>query len=187
MFMVAAVCCGMLSAGIMTQVPTYLTESVGEYALAMSIYSAAGIISKPVLGIMYDKLGLTKGVWVNAVLGFASMIVLLLVPNTASLAVVAAVLLSFGTGVGTLAPPLIAGRLFGTKDYGAIYGLVNFGFMGGCMIGPMLSSAIRTISGSYITAWIVYIIIFAVMAIFSMVALKAGDALRAKASQTPAA
>ena len=185
LFMVAAVCCGMLSAGIMTQVPTYLMETVGDYAVAMSIYNAVGILSKPVLGVMYDKLGLAKGVWVNALLGCCAMVLLLLVPSVATTALAAAVFLSFGTGVGTLAPPLIAGRLFGTKDYGAIYGLVNFGFMGGCMIGPMLSSTIRTISGSYISAWIVYVVIFVVMAVFAMVARKAGDSLREKASRTP--
>ena len=172
LFMVAAVCCGFLSAGIMTQVPTYLTESVGDYALAMSLYSAAGIVSKPILGVLYDKLGLKNGVWVNAILGCVSLVVLALVPGMPSLALAATVLLAFGTGLGTLAPPLIAGRLFGNKDYGAIYGLVNFGFMGGCMVGPMLSSTIRTISGSYFGAWVTYVGIFLVMAVFSMLALR---------------
>lgn len=173
LFMVAAVCCGFLSAGIMTQVPTYLTESVGDYALAMSLYSAAGIVSKPILGILYDKLGLKNGVWVNAILGCVSLVVLALVPGMPSLALAATVLLAFGTGLGTLAPPLLAGRLFGNKDYGAIYGLVNFGFMGGCMVGPMLSSTIRTISGIYFGAWMAYVGIFLVMAVFSMLALRA--------------
>ena len=173
LFMVAAVCCGFLSAGIMTQVPTYLTESVGDYAMAMSLYSAAGIVSKPILGILYDKLGLKNGVWVNAILGCVSLVVLALVPGMPSLALAATVLLAFGTGLGTLAPPLLAGRLFGNKDYGAIYGLVNFGFMGGCMVGPMLSSTIRTISGSYFGAWMAYVGIFLVMAVFSMLALRA--------------
>lgn len=181
LFMVAAVCCGMLSAGIMTQVPTYLMETVGDYAMAMSVYNAVGILSKPVLGVMYDRLGLTKGVWVNVLLGCAAMVVLLLVPSAATMALAAAVLLSFGTGVGTLAPPLFAGKLFGNKDYGAIYGLVNFGFMGGCMIGPMFSSAIRTFAGSYTSAWMAYIAIFIMMAFFAVVSLKAGKTLHEKA------
>ena len=177
-FMVSAVCCGLFSAGIMTQVPTYLMEVTGDFALAMSVFSAAGIISKPLLGMMYDKLGLKNGVWANALMGIASLVLLLLVPSIPAMALVSAVLLSFGTGAGTLAPPLIAGQVFGNKDYGAIYGLVNFGFMGGCVIGPMISSAIRTVSGSYAVAWFVYIAIFAVMALFSAMALKAGNELR---------
>ena len=176
LFMVAAVCCGLLSAGIMTQVPTYLTESVGDYTLAMSLYSAAGIVSKPILGTLYDKLGLKRGVWVNAVLGCGALVLLALVPGMPSIAFVSTILLAFGTGLGTLAPPLIAGRLFGTKDYGAIYGLVNFGFMGGCMIGPMLSSAIRTVTGSYFGAWATYVAVFLIMAVFSMLALRRGTA-----------
>lgn len=55
---------------------------------------------------------------------------------------------------------------------------MNFGFMGGCVIGPMISSTIRTISGSYAVAWFVYIAIFAVMALFSAMALQAGNKLR---------
>ena len=101
---------------------------------------------------------------------------LALVPGMPSIAFVSTILLAFGTGLGTLAPPLIAGRLFGTKDYGAIYGLVNFGFMGGCMIGPMLSSAIRTVTGSYFGAWATYVAVFLIMAVFSMLALRRGTA-----------
>ncbi len=116
--------------------------------------------------------------WINSVLGAASLVALLLVPGMPVLASVSTALLAFGAGMGGLTLPLIAGQLFGTKDYGAIYGLVNFGFMGGCMIGPMFSSSIRTFTGNYTAAWIVYIAVFAAIAIFAVLALKAGDALR---------
>lgn len=51
------------------------------------------------------------------------------------------------------------------------------------MIGPMLSSAIRTVTGSYGAAWIAYIVLFVVLAVFTKVALNAGSALREKAAR----
>ena len=176
-------CCGMLSAGIMTQVPTYLIENAVDYALVMSVYSGVSILAKPVMGVLYDKIGLFKGIMLNALLGAAALGLLILAPGSGSFAVVSVSVLSFGLAVGTLAPPLIVGRLFGSKDYGAIYGMVNIGFMAGCMIGPMLSSAIRTVTGSYGAAWIAYIVIFAVLAVFTKLALNAGSALQEKVAR----
>lgn len=176
-------CCGMLSAGIMTQVPTYLIENEVNYALVMSVYSAVSILAKPVMGVLYDKMGLTKGIVLNALLGAAALVLLFLTPSNGSFAILSVSVLSFGLAVGTLAPPLIVGRLFGSKDYGAIYGMANIGFMAGCMIGPMLSSGIRTATGSYGAAWITYIVIFIILAVFTKLAMNAGNALREKAAR----
>lgn len=182
LLIVAVVLCGAVTAGVMTQVPTYLTENAVDYALAMSVYSAAAIVAKPVLGVVYDKLGLFRGMLVNAVLGGVGLALLLMAPSMASLALAASVLLSFGCSVGTLIPPLLTGRLFGQKDYGAIYGLANVGFMAGCMAGPLLSSGIRTLTGSYGAAWVSYIAILAALVLLTAVALRAGDKLRACAA-----
>ena len=74
-----------------------------------------------------------------------SLICLALVPEFGSTSAFAmAVIMPFGSCITSLAPPLLTGQIFGYKDYGGIYGLGNSCFMAGCMIGPMLSSGIRT-------------------------------------------
>jgi hypothetical protein len=77
------------------------------------------------MGVLYDKIGLFWGIILNALLGAAALGLLIMAPGSGSLAVVSVSVLSFGLAVGTLAPPLIVGRLFGSRDYGAIYGMVN--------------------------------------------------------------
>lgn len=164
---------GMTAAGIMTHVPTFLIEAELDYASIMAIYSVGAIFAQLVVGTFYDKVGMTVGLAGNAAIGIIGLILLSLIHTLGSaIPFIAMLCLALGGCVASLGTPMLTGKCFGNKDFGAIYGLGNTLFMAGCMIGPMLSAAIREGTGNYITAWIIYMCIYAGIFVFGALALK---------------
>lgn len=169
----AVVMIGMTAAGIMTHVPTFLIEAELDYASIMAIYSVGAIFAQLVVGTFYDKVGMTVGLAGNAAIGIIGLILLSLIHTLGSaIPFIAMLCLALGGCVASLGTPMLTGKCFGNKDFGTIYGLGNTLFMAGCMIGPMLSAAIREGTGNYITAWIIYMCIYAGIFVFGALALK---------------
>lgn len=169
----AVVMIGMTAAGIMTHVPTFLIEAELDYASIMAIYSVGAIFAQLVVGTFYDKVGMTAGLAGNAAIGIIGLILLSLIHTLGSaIPFIAMLCLALGGCVASLGTPMLTGKCFGNKDFGAIYGLGNTLFMAGCMIGPMLSAAIREGTGNYITAWIIYMCIYAGIFAFGALSLK---------------
>ena len=169
----AVVMIGMTAACIMTNVPTFLIEAELDYASIMAIYSVGAIFAQLVVGTFYDKVGMTVGLAGNAAIGIIGLILLSLIHTLGSaIPFIAMLCLALGGCVASLGTPMLTGKCFGNKDFGAIYGLGNTLFMAGCMIGPMLSAAIREGTGNYITAWIIYMCIYAGIFVFGALALK---------------
>lgn len=179
-FVVVVVCVGMIASGVMSQVPTYLTENELPYATVMVVYSVFMIINKITIGPLFDKKGTVWGIVMCSVLLLGAFVGLLLVPSGGMWAYVGIALFGLGAAVASLAPPLLVSNLFGVKDYGGIYGFANFFFYGGCMIGPILTSAIRTATGNYMIAWIVYIAVAIIMVAATLLASKMSKALKEK-------
>lgn len=175
-YAVACICCGVVAAGVAIQLPTFFIESGIDYSSRMTVYSAASLVGLLAMGPIIDKLGLKFGGALTGGLLAASMICLILVPNNPTFSYAAVILNPLGGCITSLAPPLIAGQVFGMKDYGGIYGLGNSCFMIGCMIGPIMAATIRTASGSYLGAWIV----FAVVSVLLIVCIFGSSAAGAK-------
>lgn len=117
------------------------------------------------LGGIVAAVGLKLGCAVTCIIACIALVCLILVPRFGATAAYASVIIiPFGAGITSLAPPLLTGSLFGYKDYSGIYGLGNAFFMVGCMIGPMLSSGLRDSLGSYIPAWIAMIAAYLILA-----------------------
>lgn len=172
---------GMVAAGIMTHVPTYLIEAELDYATIMMFYSFGAIVAQILMGSLFDKIGLQKGLVVNVAFAIVSLILLSSLNLFGTVTpYIAMLLLALGTCVNSLLPPLLTGRCFGNKEFGGIYGLGNTLFMAGCMIGPMLSAAVRESVGSYVPAWIVYMGVFVGILICSVLAIKASPLSREK-------
>ena len=179
LYALCLICCGIAAAGIFTQAPTYLIENGVDYAPVMAVASAAMIIGKLAAGPLIDKLGIQKGTMISCLFGAAGLVVLQFVPGMGKASAFAGLaLIPIGTSITSVGPPLLTSLVFGTKDFGGIYGLGNAFFMGGCMIGPMLSSSIRTATGSYTTAWMVFIIIFFALTVTTILAVKLGAKCR---------
>ena len=171
------ICAGMCAAGIFTMVPTYLTEKSMNYAGPFAVYSAVGIASRLLVSPLFEK-RIVVGSTICSALGVASMVALILCPELPVLAYLSCGLLSFALASGTLAPPLIIGSVFGNREYGGIYGLFNFFYMAGCMLGPIFSSSVRDITGSFQVAWISYIGVFVAFVVFTMLTLRTAPKIR---------
>ena len=63
------------------------------------------------------------------------------------------VLFAVGCALTTVAYPIITTYLFGSRDYGSIYGIVNVANSIGTAIGSPIAAAIFDSQGSYIPAW----------------------------------
>lgn len=164
---------GMTAAGIMTHVPTFLVEENLDYALIMAVFSFVFIFAQLIMGVLYDKIGVVKGVLINVLVSVAGLVFLTAIGVMGSAAAyIAMVLIALGGTVSSIYPPLITGKCFGNKDFGGIYGIGNTFFMAGCMIGPMVSAAVREASGSYIMAWIIYMVVFVGIFVFGLLAIK---------------
>lgn len=180
LYVLCLVCCGVVAAGVATQIPTYLTENGINYAPVFAVYSGVGIAAKLIVGPIIDKLGLGRGSLITSILGIGALVFLVLVPNLGEWSSYASmVLLPFGAAIASLAPPLLTGTCFGRKDFGPIYGLGNTAFMAGCMVGPMLTSGLRDNLGSYQLAWYVCMAAYAVIAASTFLALSSAKKLRA--------
>ena len=179
LYALCLICCGIAAAGIATQVPTYLIENGIDYAPVMAVFSGAGIVGKLVIGPIIDKVGISKGSILTAVIAVVSMVFLAMVSASGAWAGYASMaILPFGAAITSLAPPLLTGLCFGQKDFGGIYGLGNTFFMAGCMVGPMLTSGIRMAAGSYQVAWYVCMVVYALIAIGAVLAVSASKKLR---------
>lgn len=167
-------CCGIVAAGVFTQIPTFLIDNKVDYAAVMAVYSGVQIIGQLCIGPLVDKAGIQKGALITSLIACVALVFLILVPTMgASAAYIAMCIIPFGSGIVGLAPPLLTGTLFGYKDYSGIYGLGNALFMAGCMVGPMLSSTMRDVTGSYITAWITFIGVYLLLGISAILAVSA--------------
>lgn len=176
-YAIVCICCGLIGAGVMIQIPTFFIENGIDYSSRMTVYNVFGLIGLLVMGRVFDKLGLKAGGTITGLMLLLSMISLLLVGKYPVFSYVAMILNPLGGSITTLGPPLIAGNVFGMKDYGGIYGLGNTCFMFGCMLGPLLASTIRSISGSFNAAWIVFAALSIIIIICIFASTAAGKKL----------
>lgn len=174
---VFAICAGMTSAGIFTMIPTFLGENQLDATGPFAVFSATGIVSQILISPMFEKKTVI-GCGFCSLLGVISMVMLIMSPSVHVLPYFACCIMSFALVASNLAPPQMIGRLFGYKEFGGIYGLYNFFFTAGCMLGPIFSAAIRDATGSFSAAWIAYMVVFIGMTAAAFLAMGAGKKVR---------
>ncbi len=173
-------CGGIMAAAVTSQLPTFVSENGGDYALVMVLYSFAMIFAKFALGPIFDAKGIMFGSTTIVVLTALSLIGFLLFPEFGIVfACIGAVLLAFNC-VSSFIGPLANGRLFGYLAFADCYGLINIAFLLGCMVGPTIVATIRTISGSYTLAWLVLLVITMLIEVGIAFAMKLGKNLPEK-------
>jgi len=159
--------------GSLAQLSASLTDSY-DSTFSAAIISFFLLILTPAkisLGWMYDRLGSKFGtVYVMTVYG-AAFALLAFVTDSRPLMYVMAVLFSIGISSGTVSPSVVTAATFGSKDYGAVYGFVNFAAMAAMVVGSPAIAAVYDITGSYRGAWIACL----VLCIVSIVCLSFAD------------
>jgi MFS transporter, OFA family, oxalate/formate antiporter len=127
-----------VAAGSAVDVAGYSTLAAASLVGALGLFNGAGRI---LWGWLSDKIG--KMPAFMGILGIQG-VCLILIPhagNAALFAVLAALIYTcYGGGFGTM--PSTAGKFFGVKNAGAIYGLMLIGWSIGGIVGPLLIASL---------------------------------------------
>lgn len=136
-------CCG-----VQQQLPSLLSSfglESGTVSLMISVMTAALAIGKVAQGILYGKLGVKVG-GVSMMAVFALGMLAMLLPG---LAWPGLLLLAFGLGIYTTLLPQVTRRIFGSREYAAIWALISTAGSAGTFIANPLWGSIYDLTGSY--------------------------------------
>ena len=124
--------------------------SVG--ALMLSVTMACNIASKIVFGILNDKLGSYKAVYINAIVNIIGIVLLLFIGQEWAL-YIGSGMYATTFAVSAVGMAMLAGYLFGMEYYGTVYPIISF-------IGGIANAVAITILGSIYDATGAYSIDF---------------------------
>lgn len=136
-------CCG-----IQQQLPSLLHAqgfSSGTVSLMISVMTAFLAVGKVIQGLIYGKLGIRRGGSLMLIV-FAVSFLTLIVP---SLAWAGLILMAFGLGVYTTLLPQVCRRVFGSREYAAIWALLATAGSAGTFVANPVWGAIYDNMGSY--------------------------------------
>ena len=136
-------CCG-----VQQQLPSLLSAyrfDEGTVSLMVSAMTACLAVGKVVQGLIYGRLGVKVGGMVLMAV-FAGGFLLLLFPG---LVWPGLILLAFGLGIYTTLLPQVTRRIFGSREYAAIWALIATAGSAGTFLANPLWGTIYDTTGSY--------------------------------------
>jgi predicted MFS family arabinose efflux permease len=160
---------------IMVQIVPYAEEAIRTSPMVaagvLSLIGASSIFGRTAIGFASDRIG-TKRVWLFClVCQAAAMFWLTETKNVWMLYVFASL---FGFAYGGIVPliPAIDAEFFGTRNLGAIMGLVGLGSNISGALGPFLGAYIFDLTGSYYLAFLLGAVATVVATILAIPAKK---------------
>lgn len=171
----------LLTMGAMYHMAAHVTGIIDASTAAkfVSIYSFIAIFGKLIMGDVFDRFGVKAGI----LLGTVSMglcFVFLLLSKTFGMLLVVALFYGLGSAHGTIFPPTLTSRLFGTKYYGEIFGFVNAFASLSMAVNNLIMAAAYDLTGTYTLAWIFGIAAAAVAAVLLFIAVNGSKKLLAE-------
>ncbi|MGL5693088.1 MAG: conjugated bile salt MFS transporter [Peptostreptococcaceae bacterium] len=167
---------GMYVSALAVQYPAYLKlhlnldpQIVGNVGAVFALFSLGGNLFG---GIIFDKLGITKGLFVASILAGVSCIALIFAGQMPTLALVFAALKGLSVFAYMMGPSLLAGSFFGKKEFGAILGVVQIFFAVGFAAGSSVFALLVDNAG-YSVAWTT-ILVFIVICYSSLILASIG-------------
>lgn len=167
---------GMYVSALAVQYPAYLKvylnidhSIVGYVGSIFALFSLGGNLFG---GIIFDKLGVTKGLMVASVLAFVSCVALMFSGHIPQLAFVFATLKGLSVFAYMMGPSILTGSFFGQKDFGAILGTVQIFFAVGFAAGSAVFGFLVDNFG-YEMAWM-SILVFIVICYSSLILASIG-------------
>ena len=147
---------GMYVSALAVQYPAYLSTA-GGFTPAMvgtvgSIFALFCLFGNLFGGIIFDKLGTTKGLVVAFILAAVSCVSLIFAKDMLYLAFLFAALKGLSVFAYMIGPSMLTGSFFGQKDFGAILGIVQIFFAVGFAAGSSVFAVLVDKFG-YGTAW----------------------------------
>ena len=147
---------GMYVSALAVQYPAYLSTA-GGFTPAMvgtvgSIFALFCLFGNLFGGIIFDKLGTTKGLVVAFILAAVSCVSLIFAKDMPYLAFLFAGLKGLSVFAYMIGPSMLTGSFFGQKDFGAILGIVQIFFAVGFAAGSSVFAVLVDKFG-YGPAW----------------------------------
>lgn len=147
--------------GAALQLSAYLTDigyTPAAAATAIAVNSVVSLVGKVLLGFSFDKLKLKTSSALVFVTGIVTFLCFTFARNIVALGV-ALVLWGFASGVTSIMTPLWTSTIFGTKDYGSIYGWVLSVNRFGGIVGTYLVSLLFDLTGSNDLIWPICVVV----------------------------
>ena len=167
---------GMYVSVLAVQYPAYLKNFlkvdpmiVGMVGSVFAIFSLGGNLFG---GVIFDKLGITKGLIVAFALAATSCLALMNAGSIPMLAPVFAALKGLSVFAYMMGPSLLAGSFFGKKEFGAILGVVQIFFAVGFAAGSSIFGLLVDKMG-YSVAWI-FVLAFIVICYSALIIASIG-------------
>ena len=137
---------------------TYFCEIGFSYdtaSLIFSFMSASLLVGKLTLGIICDKIGNKKGIFLALIVHMASMFLFVLAKWFPWLVIPGILTFGIGNAWCSVGVPLLIIDMFGTENYAVVGGPLFSGvFIGNC-VGPLFVSYIYDTTGSYVSALVI--------------------------------
>ncbi len=181
LFALATMLTAVITMGLALHSAAFLTDigyTAGYAGVVVSIFMFVTVAGKLIFGVIFDKLGLGVGAFLT---GFVCLLssVAMAFSQFSGVPILFAVAFGFAFATQTVNLTLLTSGLFGSRDFGSIYGLVMMILMFGAAIGSPLPAFIFDAAGSYLPAWI----LFVALSVLATVALVMSAALRKKTQQ----
>lgn len=157
--------------GLVSSLVVDYSYTSGQAASLYSIFMLVMCLGKLIYGWLADAIGLKLSTIYIGLMNALAMLAFLSIPMGRFLAYALVILFGLGNMTATVMMTNITTSVFGTKDYGSIYGIVNMLASGGMSIGPLLTAAIFDATGSYRLAWITFLVITVVSTLLFLAVL----------------
>jgi len=111
-----------------------------------------------------DRIGRESTMTIGTIIGISGIVALMLIKDTSHPWMLYYYAAAFGFSIGMVSPTIAAAAtdIFQGQKVGTIIGFIWFGFSVGGTIGPWLGGWIFETTGSYLIAFLVAIVLFAV-------------------------
>ena len=152
--MMAAIVIYTAGCSIQQQLPSLLEGlrfSSAQVGVMMSVMTASLAVGKIVQGMLYSKLGISKGGIVITVMFIAGFL-LLLQPGTAYAGLIN---LAFGMGIVTTLMPTVVRFVFGAREFASIWSLLATASSVGSFVSMPVWGIVYDSCGNYVPAMIV--------------------------------
>lgn len=165
-YCVGFICIGLYVAGLAMNFATYLNTldavTPATVGAVGSVFALASLLGNVIGGTMFDKIGVKKAMIFAGILVVIADLALLFTPKFLPLAFVFAVTKGFAVFHYMSGPSVLAGKLFGNKEFASILAISNIFFAIGYAIGTPIFGAIAE-GVSFSAAW-VYVLVCVVLA-----------------------
>ena len=108
-------------------------------------------VGKIVVGRIFDKLGVKLGTLISMAAATLGVIGMCLSENLWMFSIVF-IGIFMGGPFGTISPGVIAGDVFGSRDYSTKVGFITAAANGGCALCPYITGSVYDATGSYLGA-----------------------------------